>query len=329
MVKLLAVLLSVAFSLAAPNSRALAGDAVEFIVLGDMPYGRDQIRNLNFIRYKIGDGDYPFVVHYGDVKSGEGSCSDAVLSERKELIYGLLEGRVFYTPGDNDWTDCDRDGGFRELERLKRLREIFFFGIDLPTEPEWKLAQQGPDYPENARWQHGGIQFVTLHVVGTDNGRHEINPPEIEKALEAVAARDLANFSWLDAAFDEAEKEQAQALVAIMHADPYDFVHKKQRTRPCDAQEPIACNPYLTLLERLTSLADAFENPVLLVHGSTNPFCLDTGFGGWRARNLWRLNGPGDFVTVDAAVVRFDPDARFPFQVSGLLSGDSVPRCQR
>ncbi|MDJ0896838.1 MAG: metallophosphoesterase [Alphaproteobacteria bacterium] len=327
MFKAPAVAQTLAFALVLLSGPAKAEDAIEFIVLGDIPYGQDQIGSLKHIGKHIRKGDYPFVVHYGDVIAGDGTCSDVVLTKRKELIYGLLKGRVFFTPGDNDWTDCDRGGGFRELERLKRLREIFFFGNDLPTEAEWEIARQTPDYPENVRWQFGGIQFVTLHVVGSDNGRHEINPSEIGPALDAVAARDLANFSWLDAAFDEAE--QAQALVAIMHADPYDFVHEKQRTRPCDAQEPIACNPYLTLLERLTSLADAFDKPVLLVHGSTNRFCLDTGFGGWRAQKLWRLNGPGDFVTVDAAVVRFEQNARAPFQVRGLLSGDAAVDCRR
>jgi hypothetical protein len=32
------------------------------------------------------------------------------------------------TPGDNDWTDCDRpsNGGFNSLERLDHERQVFF-----------------------------------------------------------------------------------------------------------------------------------------------------------------------------------------------------------
>ena len=33
-----------------------------------------------------------------------------------------------FTPGDNDWTDCDRpsNGGFNSLERLDHERQVFF-----------------------------------------------------------------------------------------------------------------------------------------------------------------------------------------------------------
>ena len=33
-----------------------------------------------------------------------------------------------FTPGDNDWTDCDRpsNGGFSSLERLDYERKVFF-----------------------------------------------------------------------------------------------------------------------------------------------------------------------------------------------------------
>ena len=33
-----------------------------------------------------------------------------------------------FTPGDNDWTDCDSasNGGFNSLERLDHERQVFF-----------------------------------------------------------------------------------------------------------------------------------------------------------------------------------------------------------
>lgn len=320
---------TILFTLNQLIANAFAADAIEFIVLGDIPYSQGEFESLKYIGDVIQAGGYPFVVHYGDVKSGGDKCSDAVLLKSKKAIYGLLEGRVFYTPGDNDWTDCDREkaGKFDEMERLARLREIFYAAEDLPSVPNWRINRQQPDYRENAQWRYGGVQFVTLHIVGTDNGRHEIKQSDEKAALKAVDARDMANLAWLDEAFEKARQDGAQALVAIMHGDPDEFEHRDQRSRPCTVQEPVLCNPYLTFLQRLTTRANAFDKPVLLVHGSTNRFCLDTGFGGWRANKLWRLNGPGDFVDIDAAVVRFDPDVKTPFQVHGLLSGNSLPGC--
>ncbi len=322
--RLVAPLAVASFMLAGSVTPALSTD---FIALGDMPYGHDQIGSLRYIGKKIRGGGYPFVVHYGDIKAGDEPCSDAVLKERRDIIYALMEGRVFYTPGDNDWTDCDRAdaGGFDELERLTRLRELFFSEADLPSLPGAAVIRQSPAYPENARWQYDGIRFVTLHIVGSDNGRAEIEHSDVDAALAAVNARDAANLAWLDAAF--ADAEDTAAIVAFMQADPDDLENRNERGTACGPARPTDCNPYLTFLERLTELADDFDKPVLLVHGSTNRFCLDTGFGGWRAPKLWRLNGPGDFVTIDAAVVHADPAARRPFQVHGLLSGDAVPAC--
>ncbi len=303
-------------------------EPVEFVVLGDMPYSDDEVDSLGFIGRKIRASAFPFVIHYGDVKAGRAPCDDSLLSDRKTVIYGLLKDRVFYTPGDNDWTDCDREGAgeYDELERLDKLRSIFF-ADGMPSNPEWHIARQGPDYPENARWEYGGLQFVTLHIVGTDNGRQQILKSDVETALDKVDARDRANLTWLDAAFDQAQQRKLNGLVVAIHADPGELADRDNRNRPCTTDEPTACNPYLTFLRRLTERADAFDKPVLLVHGSTNSFCFDRSFGGWQAPNLSRLNGPGDFVVIDAAVVSFEAGDREPFKVRGLLSNDFVPRC--
>ena len=314
-----------------------ADGPVVFIALGDMPYGTDQEKSIEFIGDQIEAGNYPFVVHYGDVKAGEVACSNALLEARRDLIYGELGAPVIFTPGDNDWTDCDRkknSTSFDELDRLAKLRMLFFAPGHLPADSSLRVARQDNDdmdYPENARWQHGGVVFATLHIVGTDNGRAEIRLSKKDKALNEVDRRDTANLSWLNRAFAEAERTNAAALVLFMHADPLELEHwpKSKRTL-CSRQRQEVCNPYLSFLQRLTEQADQFDKPVLLVHGSTAPFCLDSGFGGWRAPKLWRLNGPGDFVVIDAAVVTVETDqkARVPFRVRGLLSGDAVPACK-
>lgn len=305
---------------------AAAADPVEFVVLGDIPYGQGQVGTLENIRIKIKEKAFPFVIDYGDVKGGGESCD--LIPERRDLIYGLLPGKVFYTPGDNDWTDCDRPsaGGYDELTRLDMLRRIFY-SQDLPSNPEWHIARQGPDYPENARWEYGRLQFATLHIVGTDNGRNEISKSDVPRALDAVDARDRANLTWLEAAFGSATARNAEGMVIVMHADPFDIEHRQYRDRPCTGQERQECNPYLAFLERLTERAGRFGRPVLLVHGSTSNYCLDRGFGGWRAGKLWRLNGPGDFIVIDAAVVTFDPHNRTPFAVRGLSTNDAAPEC--
>ncbi len=320
----------VTFTLSLFSAALSVAQPVEFVVLGDIPYGKDQIGSVKFIGKAIRKAGFPFVIHYGDLKSGGSPCDDSLLSERRDLLAKIVEGGLFYTPGDNDWTDCDRPGagGYDELERLKKIRSLFF-SQNLMLKPEWQTARQSPDYPENARWVFGNLQFVTLHIVGTDNGRQEILKTDpAAKALDAVDARDRANLVWLEAAFDNARQHGLDGLIVAMQADPFDIADHAQRNRPCSQTERTACNPYLPFLQNLTRLADLFDRPVLLVHGSTSNFCIDRGFGGWRARKLWRLNGPGDFVYVDAAVVRFDPDDVNPFQVRSLSTEDPVSPCR-
>ena len=52
------------------------------------------------------------------------------------------------TPGDNDWTDCDRasNGSFNSLERLDHERQVFFgTSASLGTHPLQQEEQSTPD----------------------------------------------------------------------------------------------------------------------------------------------------------------------------------------
>src|SRR5262249_4429713 len=83
----------------------------------------------------ITNADIQFSVNDGDLKAGNGTsgnppssnCDDA-LYERALGWLNSLEQPAMFTPGDNDWTDCDRpsNGGFNSLERLDHARQLFF-----------------------------------------------------------------------------------------------------------------------------------------------------------------------------------------------------------
>src|SRR5262249_36982798 len=76
-----------------------------------------------------------FSVHDGDLKAGNGTpnsvtptiCSDALYVQALGF-FNALDAPAILTPGDNDWTDCDRpsNGGFSSLERLDHERAVFF-----------------------------------------------------------------------------------------------------------------------------------------------------------------------------------------------------------
>ena len=96
---------------------------------GDVPYSPIQatVGVPNLIA-DMNKQDLAFTAHNGDLKAGSGSpCDDALYTQALGYFNSLRAPAVF-TPGDNDWTDCDRpaNGGYSSLERLDHERRVFF-----------------------------------------------------------------------------------------------------------------------------------------------------------------------------------------------------------
>src|SRR5919201_5622549 len=111
---------------------------------GDVPYSDVQAQTgvPNLIA-DMNSQDIEFSVHDGDLKAGNAipgsvtptTCQSAVEPSIYSQALGYfdsLEKPAVFTPGDNDWTDCDRttNGGFNSLERLQYERQ-FFFSTDM------------------------------------------------------------------------------------------------------------------------------------------------------------------------------------------------------
>ncbi len=129
---------------------------LQFITIGDTPYSAEEEKHLKQeVAGAIKAAAPPFIVHHGDLQGGAESCSEDLLKERRDFFYGLLPDRVFYTPGDNEWTDCDRsflNAPVSELKSLDLLRRVFF--SEPPNLPaSWQYARQA-NFPENTRWTY-------------------------------------------------------------------------------------------------------------------------------------------------------------------------------
>jgi hypothetical protein len=93
-----------------------------------VPYSQAQstVGAPNFIR-DLNRERFAFSVHDGDIKSGSTRCDDNVYAEAEAFV-NALKSPAMYTPGDNEWTDCDRasDGGYLSSERLQYIRSTMF-----------------------------------------------------------------------------------------------------------------------------------------------------------------------------------------------------------
>src|SRR5262249_13219454 len=90
-------------------------EPITIAVYGDSPYGTTPTDTAEFdaspafIDSINADPDVRFVLHVGDIHSGKQYCTEAY----DRAIFGLwtrFQDPLIYTPGDNEWTDCNKIG---------------------------------------------------------------------------------------------------------------------------------------------------------------------------------------------------------------------------
>ncbi|WP_416899642.1 MAG: metallophosphoesterase [Minwuia sp.] len=279
---------------------AAAAEPFRFVAMGDLPYNLPgDYEKFDRLIGRINDRQPAFSVHVGDIKSGGSECSDAAF-EKIHRQFMSFDQPLFYTPGDNEWTDCHREaaGGYDPLERLSALRRMFFAeakSLGRTSRPYRRQADTpvGDGLIENAVWRQDDVLFVTAHVVGSNNGM-ERNATSVEEFLR----RDAANLAWLAAAFREAQDMKAGAMVVIFHANPMFEVEKSW---------DYSNSGFKTTIAALAEGAAAFGKPVLLVHGDFHEFIIDKplrGGDGKLLRNVTRLQvmGARDVGGVEVSV---------------------------
>lgn len=284
---------------------------------GDLPYNDIQalvgvpnlIADMNAQRLK-------FTVHDGDLKGGNAvagsvtptTCSNELYAQSLAYL-NSLKAPAMFTPGDNDWTDCDRpsNGSFNSLERLDYQRKVFFstsysFGKerlkqDVQSGAPYCLGATGDSVPcvENRRWVVGNVVYVTLNVQGSCNNLCDVAPNPAE-----YAARNAANIAWMQEAFALAAKRKAAAVMIIAQADPgfdahsWDAPNRDPKTLTQIGTDP---DGYKDFLVALRAEVTAFRKPVAYVHGDSHYFRVDKPFldaSGRRLENFTRVETFGN-----------------------------------
>ena len=287
---------------------------VDFIAFGDMPYTPDQVTMMEKLTRDPALEGASFAIFYGDTKGGGERCTAELLARNKKLIENMVDAPLFFTPGDNDWADCDRKGD-DELKILDQVLMPLYFAkearpeADPRAKAEWAVTRQGGQL-ENARWAEGGVMFATFHIIATGNGRDEIRIGDKAMNYARVDARDAANLTWLAESFRAATDGGAEAFVLTMHTDP---TKVPDGLPVCDQSVRTDCDPYKPFLDALAEKATVFGKPVLVIHGDTSPYCEQKAYLG--VPNMQRLNGTGDYVP-GLTRVRY-ADGAFSFTVIG------------
>jgi len=310
---------------------------------GDLPYSDVQAQTgvPNLIA-DMNRQHLAFTVHDGDLKAGNSTagsvtpttCSDALYTQALGY-FNALKAPAIFTPGDNDWTDCDRasNGGFNSRERLDHERRVFFstpFSLgQRPLRQEVQTAPlclgvSGPvSCVENRRWTVGGVTYATLNIQGSCNNLCDTAPDPQE-----YAARNAANIAWMQETFHVATQRRSAAVMLISQADPgwdlSDPTRAPLRDPKTLAETDGQPDGYQEFLKALRDEVSAFRKPVAYVHGDSHYFRVDKPFldaQGRRLENFTRVETFGDNAangTNDVQWVKVRVDARsrevFSFQ---------------
>jgi hypothetical protein len=323
---------------------------------GDLPYSDVQAQTgvPNLIA-DMNNSEIAFSVNDGDLKAGNGipgsatptTCSDALYAQGLGFLNSLRQPAMF-TPGDNDWTDCDRtsNGGYNDVERLQHERQVFFSTDRSLGKQQMKLAVQstpnclGWDYStsttvaapcvENRRWTYKRVTYATVNIQGTCNNRCSSGTGDPAGDEAEYQARNAADLQWLQDTFDEANTQGSAAVMIIGQADPgfddSDATRAPTRNPRTLVEDDAnaAHDGYVAFLTKLRDLTIAFKRPVVYVHGDSHYFRVDRPLldsSGRRLENFTRVetfgdnqaNGNNDVQWVKALV---DPSSRdvFAFQ---------------
>ncbi len=241
-------------------------------LFGDMPYSSSQYTDYERLLADVNRKNVTFSAHVGDFQARTSDCTDSVV-ERNINWFDSLNKALIFTPGDNDWTDCNAP-----LTRLARLRDLIFRGTGTESRGHTTrplVSQAADGFPENARWTEGAVTYVTVHVVGssdTSGDRTEFN------------ARRAANIAWLHTAFESAKTRNDLGVVIITQASV-----KFEKAEGLKGS-------YETMFQAVRSETLGFPGQVLYVHGDSHSFTDDRPMrtvDGSTVSNFRRVEVPG------------------------------------
>ena len=237
----------------------------EFAIIGhSFAHGGGQSR-LEEALAASADPGLAFVVATG-IKSASEPCSDALYAQRRDL-FDDARRPVIVAPAASDWSDCKNSGGRPiALERLNRLRELFYPETTSLGRRKLALARLSSSakfrsYAEHAQWTVGTVLYATINLPSNNN--HYLSEAGRNSEFEDRA---VANRFWLTRLFALARRKGLDALVLFSEGDvklPAEPASLLQRLSRGNSSGPR--DGYAQTRQQIQALAEKFEGKVLLV----------------------------------------------------------------
>jgi hypothetical protein len=200
-----------------------------------------------------------FVVVNG-IKSPTEDCSDALYGQRRDLLNQAQNGLIMSLAA-SDWALCKDEAQQSDaIERLSRVREMFYggelsFGASKLPLLRQSLTAKFRSYTENSRWEFGNTLFATVNLPANNNhflqsgGRNS----EFEDRL-------IANRNWLQHLFAYAALKKSGAIVFFTDGNPFGPPPKRSFLRT-------QRDGFSETRRLFSELSEKFRGRVLIVHG--------------------------------------------------------------
>ncbi|WP_373988379.1 hypothetical protein [Duganella sp. BuS-21] len=303
-----AMVMPLAMAAAAPQAALPAARGFQFAIIGHpLQRGRDETT----LKRAIADAaqtDPAFVVATG-IKSASEPCSDKLYAQRQALLNESPQPMIVSLAG-SDWSGCVNSAGrSNAIERLNRLRELFYvdgdsLGARRIAVTRLSSSAKFRSYAENAHWEVGKVLFATINLPANNNhfraeaGRNS----EFEDRL-------VANRAWLHRLFTLAARQKMHALVLFSDGDPGVTAEEgfslltSFRTKQ---------DGFAETRKQIRTLAEKYKGKVLLIdaqapaHGASGEPAIQ-----------WRDNVGHLHMAADWAEVRVAPGAATLFTIKG------------
>ena len=269
-------------------------DVLKVALWGDEFYSDDpatKADNIDQTIASMNDHDLDFTIFAGDTKNGSTLCTNDAIGTDPLNIFARLDAPTMYSVGDNEWTDCHRtsNGGYDPLERLDFLRAIFFSKYTTQGNHPIRVERQGTlgqAYSENSRFTRANVEFVALHIPGSNNNLVATTSQCTKKSLRTAAdcaaataeyeARNVMNIAWLKESFALARQHHNAGILIAIQADIF-FPFELSDGGYADDFLPslTADNGYTDFYNTLVEETHAFDGQVLLVHGDSHYYKVD------------------------------------------------------
>jgi len=209
-----------------------------------------------------------FVVVTG-IKGDKEGCTDKLYEERRDLI-NEAKRPMIVAPAGSDWTGCKNSAGkLNPIERLNRIRELFFgdpysLGQKKLALTRLSMSPRFRSYAENSHWEIGKVLYATVNLPANNNhylaeaGRNN----EFEDRL-------VANRFWLHRLFSLARTDKVDAIVLFSEGDTK-ALSEPTGLRALLRRDVAGRDGFAETRRQILTLAQKFKGKVLLIDSTTH-----------------------------------------------------------